>query len=97
LFATPSGRGQSGSLRVSFVADVTEESSIAVAYAISRKVGNAVVRNRIRRRLRALVDHLDPQPKPGKYLIRCGNETGNLSYEELQHQLNEALARAGAL
>jgi ribonuclease P protein component len=67
-----------------------------VAYAISRKVGNAVVRNRIRRRLRALVDHLDPQPKPGKYLIRCGNETGKLSYEELQQHLHEALERAGA-
>ena len=96
LFAAPSGRGQSGSLRISFVAETTESSSIAVAYAISRKVGNAVVRNRIRRRLRALVDHLDPQPKPGKYLIRCGNETGNLSYEELEHHLKEALERAGA-
>lgn len=96
LFATPSGRGQSGSLRISFVAESTESSSVAVAYAISRKVGNAVVRNRIRRRLRALVDQLDPQPKPGKYLIRCGNETRDLSYDELQYHLNEALQRAGA-
>jgi len=70
---------------------------VAVAYAISRKVGNAVVRNRIRRRLRALFDELDPQPQPGKYLIRCGNETGKLSYEELQHHLLESLDRAGAL
>jgi len=70
---------------------------VAVAYAISRKVGNAVARNRIRRRLRALFDGLDPQPKPGKYLIRCSNETGNLTYEELQHHLRESLNRAGAL
>ena len=97
LFATPTGRGQSGSLRISFVAESPEVGSVAVAYAISRKVGNAVVRNRIRRRLRALIDGLDPQPKPGKYLIRCGNETGKLSYEELQRHLRESLDRAGAL
>lgn len=97
LFATPTGRGQSGSLRISFVEDTTPVPKVAVAYAISRKVGNAVVRNQIRRRLRALVDELDPQPKPGNYLIRCGNETGNLSYEQLKHHLTEALGRTGAL
>jgi ribonuclease P protein component len=97
LFATPSGRGQSGPLRISFVANPAEDPQVAVAYAISRKDGNAVVRNRIRRRLRALVDNLNPQPKPGNYLIRCGFETGSLSYEELQHHLHQALGRARAL
>jgi ribonuclease P protein component len=73
-----------------------DESAVNVAYAISRKVGNAVLRNRIRRRLRALIDDLDPQPLPGYYLIRCGFETGNLSYEELHHHLHQALGRANA-
>src|ERR1700722_12933919 len=91
LFATPTGRGQSGSLRISFVAEVSDAPNVCVAYAISRKVGNAVVRNRIRRRLRALIDGLDPQPKPGNYLIRCSNETGRLSYEELQRHLHDSL------
>lgn len=97
LFATPTGRGQSGSLRLSFVANTTSDPQVAVAYAISRKVGNAVVRNQIRRRLRALVDDLDPPPQPGNYLIRCGTETGKLSYAQLQHHLTEALGRSGAL
>ena len=74
----------------------SETRSVDVAYAISRKVGNAVVRNRIRRRLRALVDDLDPQPLPGIYLIRCGFETGKLPYEELRHHLHQALDRANA-
>jgi ribonuclease P protein component len=67
-----------------------------VAYAISRKVGNAVERNRIRRRLRALIDDLEPRPYSGTYLIRCGIETRNLSYEELLHHLEKALERAHA-
>jgi len=96
LFATPTGRGQSGPLRISFVEGPPESSSVDVAYAISRKVGNAVLRNRIRRRLRALLDDLNPQPKPGTYLIRCGFETGNLSYDELHNHLRKALERAHA-
>ncbi len=96
LFATPTGRGQSGPLRISFVIGADEDLAVNVAYAISRKVGNAVTRNRIRRRLRSLVDNLIPQPYPGNYLIKCGLETGNLSYDELHLHLEQALSRAGA-
>ncbi|MHB1208876.1 MAG: ribonuclease P protein component [Acidimicrobiales bacterium] len=93
-FTTPSRRGQSGPLRISYVAHADEAQSVDVAYAISRKVGNAVIRNQIRRRLRALMDCLVPAPDPGSYLIRCGNETGNLSYDELQHHLQRAVGRS---
>ncbi|MHB1088345.1 MAG: ribonuclease P protein component [Acidimicrobiales bacterium] len=93
-FTTSSRRGQSGPLRISYVAHTDGAQSVDVAYAISRKVGNAVTRNQIRRRLRALMDCSDPHPEPGSYLIRCGNETGNLSYDELQHHLQRALERA---
>jgi ribonuclease P protein component len=79
------------------VAGSPENPGVDVAYAISRKVGNAVVRNRTRRRLRALIDDLNPQPQPGLYLIRCGNETGNLSYAQLHLHLTKALERANSL
>jgi ribonuclease P protein component len=84
-------------LRVFFVAGESPQSGVDVAYAISRRIGGAVVRNRIRRRLRALVDGLDPLPQQGSYLIRCGNETGKLTYDELHHHLLIALERAGVL
>ena len=96
LFANPTGRGQSGPLRISFVVGSTESASVDVAYAISRKVGNAVTRNQIRRRLRALIDELTPQPHSGTYLIKCGFETGKISYDELRHHLTQALERCGS-
>ncbi|MGH9021063.1 MAG: ribonuclease P protein component [Acidimicrobiales bacterium] len=92
LFATPSARGASGPLRVVYVDDPAA-SGVDVAYAISRRVGSAVERNRLRRRLRALIDGLDPAPRRGSYLIRCANETGRLSHDELSRHLRLALSR----
>jgi len=95
-FSSPTGRGSSGPLRVVFVAHPTE-SSLGVAYAISRKVANAVNRNRIRRRLRAAMDGLSPRPLSGIYLIKCANGTKDLSYDELLHHLTHAVSRANGL
>lgn len=37
------------------------ESSVRVGFTVTKKVGNAVVRNRIRRRMRAAVDRIFPE------------------------------------
>ena len=94
-FSAPTGRGQNGLLRIVFV-EKPDQGNCKVAFAVSKKVGNAVVRNRIRRRLRASFDGLSPAPKPGLYLIKCSPGTGNLSYDEIQHHLQGALLRARA-
>lgn len=89
LFASPTARGRSGPLSVSYVAGPLPE--VAAAFAIGRPVGPAVARNRIRRRLRDLLDRIEPRPLPGKYLIKCSVGTAELTYDQLHDHLQRAL------
>jgi ribonuclease P protein component len=94
--ARSSHRGRGLAVRVQFCpADPPEE--IAVAYAIGRDVGGAVVRNRQRRRMRALMDELTPALSPGIYLIKCDFRVCDLSPTQLRADLERALTGARAL
>jgi ribonuclease P protein component len=52
-----------------------------VAYAVGRTVGGAVDRNRLRRRLRAILR--DAELAPGAYLVGVAPAASALSFEEL--------------
>jgi ribonuclease P protein component len=45
--------------------EIHEQSGFTVGYTVSKRVGNAVVRNRVKRRLRALVQKLLPERAKG--------------------------------
>ncbi len=62
-----------------------------VAYTVGRKVGGAVVRNRVRRRLRAVVREVPELLQPGAYLIGAGTEAAAMPYGELRAAVCEAL------
>ncbi len=64
-----------------------------VAYAISRAVGPAVVRNQIRRRLRAIVAELAGDLVPGDYLIGVAPAAAHVSFATLRSSLHSASAR----
>lgn len=63
-----------------------------VAYAVGRPVGTAVVRNRVRRRLRSVSREAGPLLRPGAYLVGAHAGASSLSYRELRATLCEALA-----
>jgi ribonuclease P protein component len=70
---------------------------VRVAYAIGRKVGPAVVRNRLRRRLRAAVREIDTTSgglSTGAYLVTLRPEATQRTYQELRRDLALAVAAA---
>lgn len=66
-----------------------------VGFTASRKVGGAVVRNRARRRLRAVaVDVLSRRAEPGHdYVLIARASTADRSYDQLLADLEQALSR----
>jgi len=64
-----------------------------VAYSVGRAVGTAVTRNRVRRRLRALVAERAARLDPGLHLVGAGPSAGSASFTELGADLDALLAR----
>jgi ribonuclease P protein component len=71
---------------------------VRVGFTVSRKVGNAVVRNRVRRRLRAAAAEVLPaQAAPGFDLVLVGRAGGlTHPYDRIIRDLHTALAKVGA-
>ena len=64
----------------------------------SRRVGNAVVRNRVRRRLRAAAEEVLPRIADGEHdYVLIGRKTSlGRPFEALKRDLEEGLRRLGA-
>jgi len=65
-----------------------------VAYAVNRKVGNAVQRNLLRRRMRAIVSELAGELAVGAYVVRSTAEGPSLDFNELKVAMSQALEQA---
>ncbi len=85
-------RGRSGVVTVRFSPESGD--CVAVAFAITRKFGNAVARNRRRRQLRAIMYELAPVLPSGAFLLAIRDGGPELSYDELRDSLSQALHRA---
>ena len=73
--------------------------AVRIGFTCSKKVGNAVARNRARRRLKAAVDAVFPDlARPGlDYVVIGRRETVERDYSLLLQDLRTALKRVGAL
>ena len=70
-----------------------------IGYTASRKVGGAVARNRVRRRLRALAEAVLPARANANldYVLVARRGTATRRFAELAADLERALSRIGAL
>lgn len=80
---------RSGPLTVSWLPAQSAQPP-ALAFAIGKRVGNAVVRNRLRRRLREAARQLATLPG-GTYLIRARPGAVTLSFQEISTHLSRAV------
>jgi len=88
----------SSSLVAHVYPDSSRDAAPLVGFVVSKAVGVAVERNRVKRRLRHLMrDHLPTLPLGSRVVIRALPAAAGLSSSVLAADLLSALQRAGAL
>ena len=90
----PKGRSRRGPLQVRWVPLEGDGTEVQVSYAISKRCGNAVQRNRIRRRTKSAIRLVSQGIPAGAYLITTESEVATMNFQELTDQLASALALA---
>jgi ribonuclease P protein component len=78
--------------------DRREDGPVRVGFTVSRKVGNAVVRNRVRRRLKEMVRLAPPERmRPGYDYVLIGRRASlDLAFDRLSEDFDRALERVHA-
>ena len=89
-------RAGRGTVVVHLLIDEPAQAATARAgFVVSKAVGNAVVRNKVRRRLRHLVrPRLTDLPAGSSLVVRALPAAASASYEQLSSDLHTALAAA---
>ena len=72
-------------------------SMISVGFTASKKVGNAVKRNRAKRRMRVLFQARLPQLKEGSYVLVAKAETAEVAFDGLEKTFFRMLRQVGAV
>jgi ribonuclease P protein component len=91
------GRSASGPLFAVYVLPV-RSSDIRVGFSVSKKVGKAVVRNRVKRRLREAVRRELPSLRTGMDVVVIARPAAAVaSYWEIADAVSAALRRVGAV
>ena len=68
-----------------------------IGISVPNTVGKAVVRNKVRRRIRAVVYPLTARIKPAQIVFSARKGAENLTYAQIEPSVYTLLARAGLL
>lgn len=75
--------------------DTDEHSSVRAGFVVSKAVGNAVVRNRVKRRLRhAVAAQMTDWPAGTDVVVRATPKAADLDFAALGRDLSDAVALA---
>lgn len=87
-------KGQSNANRqfVVYKLDKEKQPHFRIGLSVSKKIGNAVVRNRIKRMIRQSIIELKDEIDSGKdFVIIARKPCAEMTYEELKEKLNSCL------
>lgn len=88
------GRRVGGKITIAHAVFVSEEHPARFGYIISKAVGNAVVRNRIRRRMKAISDDIVREGFTGADVVfRALPAAQTASFHDLKHEMHHQVAR----
>jgi|ERR1041385_6380674 len=92
------GFARGGKLLTVSVAPVENSGPCRVGFVTSRRVGNAVARNRVRRRLREIVRHHQHQLRDGFWMVLVARkDAATADYRALEHEWLRLARRASIL
>ena len=95
---TREGSARRGKLLIANVALIENSGPCRVGFVTSRRIGGAVVRNRVRRRLREIVRKHQHQLRDGSWIVLVARrDAADASYRALQDEWLRLAKRASIL